>query len=199
MAVRARIDPIETDLAILFPDTFSLAAKNKAFAEFARRALAEAQDQNRQVFGAVPPHDTFVDGRKGAPLESVKPDGVIVFQFELLTEAFEWIDDMLILHSPSKSGRYAKSHVFLADGREADPFRPPQGASEFVFINRQPYARKIERGQSPQAPEGVYDVVAILAQQRFGNMARIRFSYRTLISGSKARTDRQPAIVITPR
>jgi hypothetical protein len=87
-----------------------------------------------------------------------------------------------------------------------------------VFVNVQPYARKIERGESPSAPEGVYEAVATLARQRFGNVARIRFEYRVPVGGGTAleawagRTGqrrragrqrssewnrRQPAIVIT--
>jgi hypothetical protein len=198
MAVRARIEPIERDLTIAFPDDFGPAARSKAFAGFAREALADAQDRNRQVLGSVPPHETFVDGRRGANEDSVKPDGVIVYEFDLVDEVFEWIDAMLVLHSPVKSGRYAKSHVFLADGIEADPLKPPP-AQEWIFVNTQPYSRKVERGQSPQAPDGVYDTVAVLAQRRFGNLARIRFTYRSLVTGSKSRTDRQPAITITLR
>lgn len=198
MAVRARVEPLERDLSILFPDTFSPEARSKAFAAFAREALEDAQEQNRQALGSVPPHETFVDGRRGAPLESVKPDGVIVFEFELVTETFEWVEAMLILHSPQRSGRYAKSHVFLADGVEADPTQAPP-AQEWAFVNRQPYSRKIERGLSPQAPEGVYQVVATMAQQRFGNLVKVRYTFRRLIGGGKGKTDRQPAIVITPR
>jgi hypothetical protein len=65
-------------------------------------------------------------------------------------------------------------------------------ASRYEFVSTVPYARKIERGLSPQAPDGVYQVVAVLAQKRFGNVARIRFSYRALpgVEG------RQPAIII---
>ena len=62
-------------------------------------------------------------------------------------------------------------------------YREPErraAAEEYVFINTQPYARKIEgtggRRMAPQAPDGVYQAVATLAQRRFGNIARITFS-----------------------
>jgi len=75
-----------------------------------------------------------------------------------------------------------------------------------VFLNIQPYARKIERGQSSQAPDGVYQAVATLAQRRFGNVAKITFSYRTAIGGAIIggrkgdRSDlRNPAIIVSLR
>lgn len=196
MAVRARVEPLERDLEVLFPDTFSPAARSKGLADFARGALTEAQEINRRALGRAPGHETFVDGRAGADENTVKPDGVIVYEFELFDEAFAWIEEMLILHSPSRSGRYAKSHIFFADGVEADPSAPPP-AVDYAFVNRQPYARKIERGHSKQAPNGVYEVVASMAQRRFGNMLRVRFTYRGVVGAADG--DRQPAIVLTPR
>ena len=86
-----------------------------------------------------------------------------------------------------------------------------------MFLNTQPYARKIEgyRGlggvvhrapSSPQAPDGVYQAVATLAQRKFGNVAKITFSYRTAIGGEiiggKAGDRsklRNPAIVVRLR
>ena len=80
-----------------------------------------------------------------------------------------------------------------------------------MFLNTQPYARKIEgdlsrEPSSKQAPEGVYEAVATLAQRRFGNVAMIRFSYRTPIDGAIAggrmgdrSTRRTPAIIVRLR
>jgi hypothetical protein len=53
-----------------------------------------------------------------------------------------------------------------------------------VFINTQPYARKLEKGASSQAPDGVYQSVAVLASRRFGNIAKVRFGYRVPLFGS---------------
>jgi hypothetical protein len=98
-------------------------------------------------------------------------------------EALAWINQRLVEASPKLTGRYSKSHVLFADGTECDPASPPS-ASEYVFLNLQPYARKIERGLSRQAPEGVYEAVAALAQQRFGRLAKFRFTYRAPTSGA---------------
>lgn len=214
--ITARVEPIERDLVLLLGDDLTPEGRSHSLAQFAREALADAEAQNRQALGRVPEHETIVDGRRGAILETVRPDGTIVFEFELLEEVFEWIEAMLILHSPVKTGQYARSHLFFADNEQADPSRAPP-AREYAFVNTQPYARKIERGQSSQAPDGVFEAVSILASRRFGNLSRIRFGYRSLPAGAigawagktarvgRGRTaakrqdwlTRQPAIVLT--
>lgn len=217
MGITTRIDPIDRNIALAIREGENPQERGRRLASYARGALKDAQEQNRQALGYVPDHETFVDGRKGAPLESVRPDGVIVFEFDLIEDMFAWIGAMLVQHSPVRSGRYSDSHVFLADGEEVEPGIAAPEADEYVFVNVQPYARKIERGLSPQAPDGVYEAVAAMAARRFGNVAKIRFSYRSPLFGGVhewagktnmkspyrkgAKRDawltRQPAIVIT--
>lgn len=180
------------------------AARQKIIADVARQGLAESQEINRRALGRVPEHETFVDGRKGAALESVNPDrGTIAFTFTLLGDMFGWIDLQLIRHSPALTGQYRRSHVLLADGASVDPDNPPAAAREYAYVNTLAYARKIEgvgerKPQSSQAPEGVYDVVAALASARFGNLAKIHFAYRALTGAAKG-VSRQPAIIVVPR
>ena len=226
--ISAKVEPIETNVELLFPEVFGSKAKSLALAATARQELGNAQRTNARVFGRPTPYTQFVDGKQGAPLDSVRPNGTIVFEFELLDEVFRWIGEQLIRHSPvgdssdrrpGHPGMYRRSHVFTADGIAIDPGVPvPLDATEFAFINVQPYARKIERGLSPQAPDGVYAVVAKLANSRFSKAAKIRFSYRSPTFGAiqqwatttpmstpyrrgSARQEwltRQPAIVVTP-
>jgi hypothetical protein len=217
MRIQTKIEPIDRDIELIFAQDLSPQARSAKLAEFAKESLAQAEQQNERVLGHVPPHETFVDGSPGRPVDAVTPDGTIVFEFELLTDLLAWVHEQLVTHSPVRSGRYSKSHLFYADGTEIDINGPIPQASEHVFVNMQPYARKIERGESPSAPEGVYEAVATLAQQRFGNVARIRFEYRVPVGGGTAletwasrmsqrrtgrkrsfeRNQRQPAIVIT--
>ena len=180
-------------------------------AAFAAETIEEAKQQNKQVLGVVPPYEVYVDGREGAPLASVKPDGIIRAEFQLVNEALAWISTQLQIHSPVLTGRYAKSHELFADGVETENPNAAPPAEEYVFLNTQPYARKIEGDQDeaaivPQAPDGVYQAVATLAQRRFGNVAKITFSYRTAIGGEiiggKAgdRSElRNPAIIVRLR
>lgn len=154
----------------------------------ARELLAEAEQINLEALGHIPPYDTFVDGRLGAAEETVRPNGgVIVYEFEMLGDLFAWIGEQLVLHSPVLTGRYAASHKFFADGIELEVGAPvPPEAREFVYLSDVPYARRIEKGRSPQAPDGVYQAVAALAQRRFHNIAKISFQYQAPLGGGSA-------------
>jgi hypothetical protein len=220
VSVRTRIEPLDRDVQAIIDEDLSPRGRSLALAAFAREELAKAQAQNRSALARTPAHETFVDGRAGAVIDTVKPDGTVVFEFELIEEVLTFVAELLVTHSPVREGVYAASHVLLADGIEVLEGERAPVAREYIFLNAQPYARKIERGLSPQAPDGVYEGVAAIAAARFGNVARIRFGYRSIrggalsewaarttlqshspsrnMAGSK-RTDwltRQPAIVI---
>jgi hypothetical protein len=208
MLLQTRIQPLARDVDFLLEELTTPAGRSLALAEFARSEIAEAKAINRQALGREPPSKLFVDGRQDAALESVRPDGTIVLDFQLVNELLFWIHQQLEMHSPSRTGRYKSSHALFADGTEVTASLAgviPQ-AEEYVFINTQPYARKIERGSSSQAPEGVYQVVAVLAQRQFRNVARITFSFRTVLGGrmiggrgGNRAQQRNPAIVIKQR
>ncbi len=208
MAVTARISgAIDKDISILVSEATSPAERSRIFAQFAREQIAEASQTNTRILGRVPRSTTYVDGREGAALETVKPDGIIFTEFEIIDNTLKYIADQLEAHSPVLTGRYQKSHTLIADGVEVDPHGVIPSADEYVFINTQPYARKIERGFSSQSPEGVYQVVAALAQRRISNnVAKIIYSFRTVIGGriigGKAgdrSAQRNPAIVVRIR
>jgi hypothetical protein len=185
--IKSRIDVIDRDLAVTLPE-ISEPEQAKLLQDFARQELGKALRQNKAVLGVMPDYETRVDGTP-AQIERAKSTSVIDFEFELATEMFRWISEMLVLNSPvgktsdprpDHPGLYARSHVFFIDGVAYDPEGPVQmPQQEAVFVNVQPYARKMERGLSSQAPDGVYEVVAAMARRRFGNYGDIRFSYRT--------------------
>ena len=180
-----KVDPIATDIELLINRDLSPEAQSQALAELAKSALVDAQTVNEQAVGRAVAHQTFVDGVAGAPETSVRPDGTILYEFELVEELLVWIGEQLVLHAPVKSGRFAKSFVMLADGEEVTLGDKLVDAVEYVFTNTQPYARKIEGDdnrapESPQAPDGVFEVVAKQANQRFGNIAKITFGLRSL-------------------
>ena len=205
------IEPLDLDFELLVREEFSPAARSRALASFAREQLAAAEDQNRAALGYVPPHDTIVDGAAGAREDQVRPDGVIVYSFELLGELFSWVAEQLRAFAPVLSGDFRGSFQFFAGGVLVDPAGEVPPAAEYVFLSPLPYARKIEGSparppESRQAPHGVFEAVAAVAAQRFGNQAVIRFSFRAPLGGEllsgKARgvSDlRTPAIVITLR
>lgn len=194
MAISARVEPLERDVELFISANLSPKAQSALLAQFAREQLGIAQEINKQATGSVPQHKTFVDGRAEAPLEGVRPDGTIIFEFTLLLDLFAWIGAELVQHSPIGDPpiHYFQSHLFFADGVQVAPGERVPEATTYSFVNAVPYARKIERGLSPQAPDGVYHVVAVLAQRRFGNIARVRFTFREILGHG-----RQPAIEIT--
>jgi hypothetical protein len=226
MSVSTQVDPIDQNFLVSVGADIKGPQQSKLIADAAREILAEAEQQNEDAFGSVPPFTATVDGVAGASEDNVRPNGEIVYEFTLLPDIFQWIDQMLISHSPVKSGRYQASHVLLADGSPCDVAAPPTNASQYVFMDTQPYARKIEglNGKKPEssaAPNGVYEGVAMLAAARFGNVAKIAFGLKPLPGGlasswatspsAKALARRhhrrahalqwltsQPAIIITP-
>lgn len=180
MAIATRMDFLSRDISVAFPEELSPEARSKTLAKVARETLQEAQQINLKATGSIPAHQTFVDGKAGVSESTVKPDGVIVYDFDLLDEMFEYIGDLLVQHAPVRTGRFQESFMFFADGNEVEAGAPlPADVREYVFLNSQPYSRKIERGLSPQAPDGVFEAVAALAARRYGNLAKIKFSYRT--------------------
>ena len=182
------IEPLDLDIQALIAEEFSPAARSRALAAVAREELASAEEVNKVALGFVPSHSTVVDGVSGVPEDRVRPDGVIVYTFELQGELLTWIMDQLRTHAPVRSGRFRDSFELFADGQLVDPAAAIPPAAEYVFLSPLPYARKIEGSpgrppESRQAPQGVFEAVAAMAASRFGNQARIRFSFAAPIGG----------------
>jgi hypothetical protein len=212
MTVTTKIQPIDQDIKLLVSDLLSDVAQSAAIAEFAQGALDEALAIDTAALGEAPDYVTIVDGRVGVPLDSVRPDGTIVFQFDIITQVVTWIEYQLITHSPVRTGRYQQSHrIYIDGGEEFDGKKVPQDAREIVFAPTVPYARLIEPhgnrpGESKQAPDGVYQAVAELARRQFGGV-RISFGYRSVAGIQESAPERrarpgaprdlrQPAIII---
>lgn len=219
-----KIEPFSRQVQVFLKDLKSPQARSARLAQVAEEGIAEIRAANAAAVGGsgAEPQVT-VDGRLGAPLASVRPDGVIVAEFDVLRTVLEWIGEQLLLESPRLTGKYQRSHVMLADGDEVplDGTIPPAGI--YRFVNMQPYARKIEprtyttrrrdrsgpigtrrkwatthrtgEGQSPQAPDGVYAVVAAVAAKRYGNIAKIE--YRTNWFDETTKLS-HPSIVVIP-
>jgi len=198
-AKEVRPDSIAVDIQIMIQENLSPKAQSLFMAQVARGELADAIAINTRALGSVPKYETFVDGRQSAVFENVRPTGSILITFELLQEIMAWIGAELVQHSPvggPPAPAYASNHKFFADGQQIDPGGPIPPAMIYMFANVVPYARKIERGESAQAVDGVYQAVATLAQAKFGKAAKIRFNY-VAIPGLEG--ERQPAIIITGR
>lgn len=199
MTLVSRVDRIDGDIAVIIQSDLSPKARSATLAAFAREQLAEAEAINSGILGRVPAHRTTVDGSETDRLEGVRPDGEIVFDFQIATDAVEWVGQQLLLHAPIRSGQFRRSFILLADGAEVQIGGDIPQAKTYTFVNTQPYARKLEDGFSSQASDGVFHVVAELAGRKFGNAAQIRFSYISLKSGGIHGWASQTTMVRTDR
>lgn len=204
MAIKVTIDPINRDIKLLVDELQSPRARSQALAEFAAEQIQEARAENRQATGGDPKYTVTVDGQKNAALSSVKADGVIFVEFEFLGDLLLFIWEQLHTHSPvgrpgesPHPGEYRRSHVMFVNGTEFSITNPlPPNVEEIIFANTVPYARRIELGSSTQAPDGVYQSVAVLARARFGRVAKVDFTYRTVMGGQSKPNQRNPAIIV---
>jgi hypothetical protein len=206
------IDSLDLGLDVIVREEFSPAARSLALATFAVQVLAVANQIDKNVLGFIPRHRTIVDGREGAAETQVKPDGEIDYEFELVNDLLVWVIEQLRTFAPVLSGQFQDSFVLFADGVQVDPDAAEIApAREYVFLSPLAYSRKIEGAdgrppESKQAPNGVFEPVAVLAAQRFGNQAEISFDFMAprageLLTGkaSTASAVRVPAIVIRLR
>lgn len=182
MPIKTRIDPIATSISLVVANTLSPAAQSKAVADFARVAIADADDTNRKVLGRVPPKTITVDGANGAALDSVRPGGAgIIVEWEIVADVLIWIGQALRDRSPKVSGDFRDGWTLLADGTEVPRGGKIPDAEVYTFVNVVPYARKIEVGKTEsgrdfviQVPNRIAERTAKDAQSRFGNIAKIK-------------------------
>lgn len=178
-----RISPLQRDIELLVQETMSPEAQATYLREHAEQEHKRALAQNEASLGYRPDHDLFVDGVKQAAIGRLTVSSKVVFEYHLLVDVIEFVDGLLQLHSPVLSGTYQASHIWFADDKEFDINNVPP-AEQYVVINAQPYARKIERGLSRMAPDGVYEGVSILAKRRYGNVAYVGYGYRSFPGGA---------------
>lgn len=191
MALKIKIDPVEKFSAISVRNDLTLPEQKRELAAFVSDEIADADQANQRILGRIPPKTVTVDGRLGAPLDSVNPDGGnIVVEYELISDVLRWIGKTLVDRSPEVSGAYKRGHTLFVDGNEvALNGQIPQG-EEYAFTNMVPYSRKIEIGTTKsgrsftlQVPNHIYQRTANDAKARFGNIADIFFTYRGIVGG----------------
>ena len=198
-------DPFDREIALIVDEFTSPKKRSAMLASFAREEIAIAKSKNEAAIGrTIRKPRVTVDGRQGAALSSVKPDGTIVAEFNAETNALKWILRELELISPTLTGAYKGSHTVYADGQEIElsSAAEPPDAREYVIASNLPYAKKLDPkdglpARSKQAPDGVYMSISALAAARFDGEADIRFTFRE-VPTRKGEVMRQPAIIVTP-
>lgn len=199
------VTAIYREIDVILADMASPAAISAALAAEARTAIQQTDRHNDSELGRDVAFETFVDGVRSDAFASVRPDGEIVAVWSLIGDVIAGVLELLRANSPVLTGRYRDSHVMLADGVLVTDPEAASTAREVIFVNTLPYARRIETGWSSQAPDGVYEGVAAIAQGRFGNQAQIRFTYANApglqpfgrTRAARAQSTRNPAIKIT--
>jgi hypothetical protein len=173
----------------------------RLLADAAADILEQTGAANAAAFGGVPTSVTTVDGSATSDLSRVRPQGTIDRVYDVMPAVLKQIGDWLWQHSPVKTGRYRRSHQLLAGGSlitEVDgaDWSPPAAlpAGPFTFASVVAYAEDIEPhdgkpGESRQAPDGVYQVIAALGSDAFGALATIHFDI----------VNDEPAIQVVPK
>lgn len=165
------------------------AAAAAALAREAHKLQDRIVSQQKAREGVMPGVVTAVDGKRGAPFEDVKPDGVIWMGFDYRAEAAKAAFEELNARSPEVTGKYKASHFALIDGAALPPQTPPDAlmvmdVKEIVITNPLPYARRLEVGLDKsgrpfvkQVSPHIFESAAIALRRRYGSVAKIEFSY----------------------
>ena len=162
-------------------------------AQTARQALAQEQRRGFPKTGYL----KLVDNKENVPEENVKLYGKIIYlaPVQLLNIAIEAWEEV-INRSPvgkgaaaDRTGRYWQNNAIIFNNkvltsideleRELNRDTPRDFTKDqILIINTQPYAAKIEKGHSVQAPKGVFKGVANLMRRKYGKQAFISFRWQ---------------------
>ncbi|WP_424813565.1 hypothetical protein [Roseococcus sp. YIM B11640] len=165
----------------------------KLHARIARQGLAEHLARRSDK----PRVTTIVDGRRGASENSVRPYGVIRYEFDNLRDAAIFAKEQLEELSPKLTGHYAGRWFFMVDGSEVLADAIPPTARMIIVTNDEPYSRRLVVGKradgrpfSLQNPPPGFLVLArraVLA--RFGNSVEVGMPF-ILLNEKPAATPR---------
>ncbi|MCW2242264.1 helix-turn-helix domain-containing protein [Azospirillum canadense] len=177
-----------------------------AEAEIQRLLVARVKEELARALGeSQPSHvDQWIDGVKGVPIEAIAAGGVAYFRFGYSGVIAAEALNLLETASPWKSGRYAESHIVLADGSEIAGPEAIQEGQVITITNKVFYAGRIEAGKkrsgepwSAKAPLGVYRPVAEYLRRRWARFATVQFAWREFTGMEQG--FRRPALTITPK
>lgn len=163
-------------------------AVQKTIAETKKVLVRTAKREHAIIMRTSPQPVTFtrfVDGRKGAPEETVNPFGVIVYQYPRLDVVVEFALETLRRLSPVRSGLYRSSHTLYLNGTPVSNLSRYRSGDQIIIGNPLPYARKIEVGSMKmRVPGQIYERAVRAVNRRYGNVAKAVFNFRGFISGS---------------
>lgn len=158
--------------------------------EVQKHTAAVAHREHAKVMATDPRPGRFtqyVDGVEGAAFEAVKGGGVIFITYDRLDVVTQFAMESLFDLSPVDSGDYRNAHSLFLNGVPVANLKEWRTGDEIVIANPLPYARKIELGVMEMRVSGtdhVYQQAEAKVKGRYGNLADIRFVFRSLVAGS---------------
>ncbi len=152
----------------------------------------------------------IVDGRIGASEDSVKPFGVIRYEFDNLRAAAIFAMAQIQDHAPELEGIYKRQWFFMVDGAEVAPETIPADAREITITNDEPYSRRLVVGRRADGrpfslknpPPGFLEIARNAVRGKFGNSvaARVQFIFLNGLVPSTAKARREqmtyPSLVL---
>jgi hypothetical protein len=150
--------------------------------------------EQSQRAGIAPTDLAIADGRRGAPIDAAQR--MVIIEYNYMREVVQETLRALIARSPRVSGDYQRGFQMLIGGSQADSIAAIRhDTPEVIIVNTSPYARRLEVGRRSdgkpfviQVPPRIVEEVAQVAASRFGNMARLAFSYFDLDAGYTRRS-----------
>lgn len=183
------LDEIGPALEDFLTDVLSSDGRRQIFVATAAEGIAEFREEWRAATGTAR-IETAVDGRKGAPFESVKiPGGVIAARVNALlpivSRAFELLDQFTKVVT---GGFKSKTYLFVNDVRAANVAETDLGTL-VTIANVSAFARKAERrgfSKVDGAPfsDGLFEgIAAILGREFQETLTGVYFTFRDYGAG----------------
>lgn len=181
-AIKTFISSIEVNVKNL-----SEADSKKALVMTAVHERERVINLTKKRSGFEPLYRQIVDGREGAPLEAVKPNGKIIFAWQYAVEVATDTLSALVNRSPYDEGHYISGLIVLLDGKEGLLSQVNVSTKLIQIVASVPYARRLEVGKrddgSPfvlQVKPHIVEETAIVARKLYNKLAEITFGYMDL-------------------
>lgn len=168
-------------------------AKQSTLAATQALIAKTAKAKHAEVMQADPRPASFkriVDGVVGAAEEAVRPDGMIIYDYDRLNVVADFALQTLRDKSPvgghgdKHPGLYRDSHTLFLNEKPVADLGSYKTGDEIAIANLTPYSRKIEVGGMTMTVPGtdhVYQQAQQIVAGRYGNIASVEFTYRGLI------------------
>lgn len=156
------------------------------------RVLSE---QSARSGGITPLLITLVDGRRDEALSTVQANSTIVLDWNYLPEIARRTYDALVERSPRLTGKYIAGLLTFIDQEPGDLSLITTDTEQIQIVASVDYARRLEIGKDRSGQPWVKEVAphiveetAIIAQRKFGKLAKVSFNYVELSNAYQIKT-----------